>query len=140
MIHWKVAMMSILDVDINDLFLWTITIFQNKHFNEKSMFHIFANLFTIWAYKRKESGSLYLLWHLIHCIVTHHTACVKLHYIFMKGLVCCYPFLDTKFRELMILVSPGGGNGNPLQYSCLENPMDRVAWWTTVQHDWSDLA
>ena len=25
--------------------------------------------------------------------------------------------------------SPGGGNGNPLQYSCLENPMDRGAWW-----------
>ena len=24
--------------------------------------------------------------------------------------------------------SPGGGNGNPLQYSCLENPMDREAW------------
>ena len=24
---------------------------------------------------------------------------------------------------------PGGGNGNPLQYSCLENPMDRGAWW-----------
>ena len=26
--------------------------------------------------------------------------------------------------------SPGEGNGNPLQYSCLENPMDREAWWT----------
>ena len=25
--------------------------------------------------------------------------------------------------------SPGGGNANPLQYSCLENPMDRGAWW-----------
>ena len=25
--------------------------------------------------------------------------------------------------------SPGGGNGNPLQYSCLENPTDRGAWW-----------
>ena len=25
--------------------------------------------------------------------------------------------------------SSGGGNGNPLQYSCLENPMDRGAWW-----------
>ena len=25
--------------------------------------------------------------------------------------------------------SPGGGHGNPLQYSCLENPMDRGAWW-----------
>ena len=28
--------------------------------------------------------------------------------------------------------SPGVGNGNPLQYSCLENPMDRGAWWATV--------
>ena len=28
--------------------------------------------------------------------------------------------------------SPGEGNGNPLEYSCLENPMDRGAWWTTV--------
>ena len=27
---------------------------------------------------------------------------------------------------------PGGGNGNPLQYSCLENPMDRGAWQTVV--------
>ena len=29
--------------------------------------------------------------------------------------------------------SPGGGNGNLLQYSCLENPTDREAWRTTVQ-------
>ena len=28
--------------------------------------------------------------------------------------------------------SPGGGHGNPLQCSCLENPMDRGAWWATV--------
>ena len=27
---------------------------------------------------------------------------------------------------------PGGGHGNPLQYSCLESPMDRGAWWATV--------
>ena len=27
---------------------------------------------------------------------------------------------------------PGGGNGNPLQYSCLENPLDRGPWWATV--------
>ena len=37
--------------------------------------------------------------------------------------------------------SPGEGNGNPFQYSCLGNPMDRGAWWTTVhgvakRHDW----
>ena len=29
--------------------------------------------------------------------------------------------------------SPGGGNGNPFQYPCLENPMDRRAWWATVR-------
>jgi len=28
--------------------------------------------------------------------------------------------------------SPGEGNGYPLQYSCLENPMERKAWWATV--------
>ena len=28
--------------------------------------------------------------------------------------------------------SSGGGNGKPLQYSCLENPMDREAWWAMI--------
>ena len=28
--------------------------------------------------------------------------------------------------------SPGGGDGNPVQYSCLENSMDRGTWWATV--------
>ena len=41
--------------------------------------------------------------------------------------------------------STGGGHGNPLQNSCLENPMDRGAWWATVHRvtkncDWSHLA
>ena len=44
--------------------------------------------------------------------------------------------------------SPGEGNGNPLQYSCLKNPMDRGAWWATVHRvaksrtrlsDWTEL-
>ena len=38
--------------------------------------------------------------------------------------------------------SPGGGNGNPLQYFCLENSMDRGAWWATVpglQKSWTQL-
>ena len=30
---------------------------------------------------------------------------------------------------------PGGRNGNPLWYSCLENPMDRGVWWATVHGD-----
>ena len=32
-----------------------------------------------------------------------------------------------------VLVNNGGGHGNPLQYSCLEDPMDRVASWSIVQ-------
>ena len=38
--------------------------------------------------------------------------------------------------------SPGGGHGNPLQYSCLEKPMDRRAWWATdhsVAKSWTQL-
>ena len=39
--------------------------------------------------------------------------------------------------------SPGEGNGNPLQYSCLENPMDGGAWWATVHgvaESWTRLS
>ena len=38
---------------------------------------------------------------------------------------------------------PGEGNGNPLQYSCLENPMDGGAWWATVHRvtkSWTRLS
>ena len=38
---------------------------------------------------------------------------------------------------------PGGENGNPLQYSCPENPMDRGAWWATVHgvaKSWTHLS
>ena len=39
---------------------------------------------------------------------------------------------ETRVRSLGRESPPGEGNGNPLQYSCLENPMDRGAWWATV--------
>ena len=38
---------------------------------------------------------------------------------------------------------PGGRHGNPLQYSCLENPIDRGAWWATVHgvaQNWTQLS
>ena len=38
--------------------------------------------------------------------------------------------------------SPGGGKGNPLQYSCWENPLDREAWQVTVHgvtESWTEL-
>ena len=39
---------------------------------------------------------------------------------------------DTQIQSLGREDSPGEGNGNPLQYSCLENPMDGEAWQATV--------
>ena len=39
-------------------------------------------------------------------------------------------------------ISPRGGNDNSLQYSCLENPMDRGAWWVTIHgvtKSWTQL-
>ena len=39
--------------------------------------------------------------------------------------------------------SPGEGNGNPLQYFSLQNPMDRGAWWATVHgvvKNWTQLS
>ena len=44
-------------------------------------------------------------------------------------------YFRKRFRDKLILVSyfnPEGGHGNPLQYTCLENPMDRGAWRATV--------
>ena len=43
-----------------------------------------------------------------------------------KHVMICNLYLQS-LRRL-----PGEGNGNPLQYSCLENPMDRGAWWAAV--------
>ena len=51
------------------------------------------------------------------------------------------PFLRTRFKHhffqaflhlSLSFFSFGEGNGNPLQYSCLDNPVDRGAWWATV--------
>ena len=38
----------------------------------------------------------------------------------------------TRLKQLSMYACVGEGNGNPLQYSCLENPMDRRAWWAAV--------
>ena len=39
---------------------------------------------------------------------------------------------ETRVQSLGQEGSPGEGNGNPLQYSCLESPVDTGAWWATV--------
>ena len=46
------------------------------------------------------------------------------------------PAITGDIRDLALIPGSGrssrGAHGNPLQYSCLENPMDRRAWWATV--------
>ena len=39
---------------------------------------------------------------------------------------------SSRLKSISLEASLGEGNGNPLQYSCLENPMDGGAWWAAV--------
>ena len=55
--------------------------------------------------------------------------------------VCFFKLRCSKFDPWVGKI-PGGGNGNPLQYSCRENSMDRGAWWATVHgimKSWTQL-
>ena len=71
------------------------------------------------------------------CMVTLHLA----HHLGTTDLWVCPGRSDSKEPDCNagdpgsipgLGRSPGEGNGYPLQYSCLENPMDREAWWATV--------
>ena len=66
--------------------------------------------------KIKEGGSI---GELPHCSKRKESVCNAGD----PGDLCSVPGLGR---------SPGGGHGNPLQYSCLENPMDREAWRATA--------
>ena len=51
----------------------------------------------------------------------------------MSGLLCVvWGFRGRSANSLQLRCHVGEGNGNPLQYSCLENPMDGGAWQATV--------
>ena len=73
----------------------------------------------------------------------------RLVYTSVSLLLSCiqgYRYHLSKFHIYALVYCIGGeGNGNPLQYSCLENPVDRGAWWAAVhgvarsQTRWSDF-
>ena len=80
-------------------------------------------------------------------VTAHQTGCPQTrvrfgqmcsaHRAFQGALVVKNPSANARDARDTGLISvsgrsPGGGHGNPLQYSCLENPMDRGAWWATV--------
>ena len=59
-------------------------------------------------------------------------------YMYQVAVVVKNPPASTgDIRDISLIPGsqrfPGGGHGNPLQYSCLENHMDRRAWWATVR-------
>ena len=49
-----------------------------------------------------------------------------------QRLKCLPAMRETWVQSLDQEDSPGEGNGDPLQYSCLENPMDGGDWWATI--------
>ena len=53
----------------------------------------------------------------------------KIHFKFLNDYnQCLFDISDIN----MLLLIDGEGNGNPLQYSCLENPVDGGAWWAAI--------
>ena len=71
----------------------------------------------------------------IHSSVNGHLGCIHVYIVGFPGGSDGKAFTHNEGDPGLIPVSgrsPGEGNGNPLQYSCLENSMDRGAWWATV--------
>ena len=75
------------------------------------------------------------------------TRWIKLFQSFQRAslMVLAVKHLSAKSGDMGLIPGSGRyrgeGNGNPLQYACLENPMDRAAWWATVhgatkKHNW----
>ena len=70
-------------------------------------------------------------------------------YVYIKKVVLVINSLPAKVGNFRDVGSnpdsgsfPGEGHGNPCQYSCLEDPMDREAWWATVYRvtqSWTQL-
>ena len=64
--------------------------------------------------------------------------------LYSKAKLACYStYLFTSYFYIPVYLCPGEGNGTPLQYFCLEDPMDGEAWWAAVHgvarvgHDWA---
>ena len=86
--------------------------------------------------KEKLGNNLILKYKLYPCChwnsVNKEWVISNLLFIEESWLKCLPAMQETWVRSLGREDSPGEGNGNPLQYSCLENPMDGGTWWATV--------
>ena len=94
--------------------------------------------------KAEWKTSLYMLYIMLQYIYYTNNMlllilCVScIHYMgFSDGAIGKEPICQCRRHKLCDSIpgsgrSPGGWHGNPLQYSCLENSMDRGAWWAAV--------
>ena len=102
-----------------------------KYLSSKSLFHLHPNMFQYLYVKNSLSGSSLQL--LPSCLsFTLYLTCPQPSGLVVKNL----PANAGDVRHVGLSPgswrSPGEGNGNLLQYSCLETSMDRGAWWATV--------
>ena len=91
---------------------------------EKLQRHIEKNLLVISYCLRKHALSTHLVQKLDFFFF----------FYFLKGIMLprCFSGKESACQITESGRSPGGGNGNPLQYACLENPMERAAWRAAV--------
>ena len=74
---------------------------------------------------------VYTFWPFLSWVIISTTNIFVPFVVFLLIWLMVFSFHYGKFLTF-ILSNLGEGNGNPLQYSCLENPMDRGAWWAMV--------
>ena len=112
------------------LHCWKIFIVRNsiKILNKRNIYHIIAScdLWSLVTLLEREICSPFYDWDFLVDSDSKESACNAVDLGSIPGLER----------------SPGEGNGSPLQYSCLENPMDRGVWWATVHgvaKSWTQL-
>ena len=128
---------------------WSLLV--SVSFNRHKGFRIFCSAQTVITHSSAFFQKTY--WHLFHHLFSPLCSLCPCEFITV------YSFSFPGGSEVIVSAcntedsgstpgsgrSPGEGNGNPLQYSCLENPMARGAWWATVHgaqrvgHDWALL-
>ena len=95
--------------------------------------HIMMNFRNIRLSERRQMQKHTLLYYPIYIMASLMTQRASLMAQRVKNLPAMQETQEMLLQSLGQEDSPGEGNGNPLQYSCLENPTDRGAWQVTVQ-------
>ena len=105
-------------VSLHRAFIFSIAIIWNAFSLVLTWLTLYSHLSGLIWLKRPP-----LRVHPDHCHSLSHHAILTDHFLFFK-YICIVYFIPSR--------AAGEGNSNPLQYSCLENPMDRGAWWAAV--------